>query len=417
MAGGRRAPTSENSRATRRVLHPSPVHSVPSRTSLPSIAPTVGRGLSRRRSAPVSPLRLDVITDDDGFDALRSSWSAVFDRSADRNVFITWEWARTWWRHFGGRDQLHIVTVHDGDEVAAVAPFLRARIGVGRAGAAMLVGIGQENADYGGVLLGDRPAETGDLIFSHLESEMQRRAVVNLTRLRPDGDALPLLQLRYADPGRGVLLVEEESDTYPALDLGRVPDVAAHLQRLAVKSDVRRRMKRLREHHDVTFEYRADPTPEAMAALFDLSDRRWDDKTGKMAGVFAGERRQAFVTEVATMLRDQGSLRLSFLYADGVPIAARFGFEIDGVYLGFKECFDPDFARYGPSHLMVAQILDRGVEGSLRTFDFLRGEGDHKSIWANTSATVGYWVLRRDSRRGSLDHTLMWNLLRLRSRR
>ena len=62
---------------------------------------------------------------------------------------------------------------------------------------------------------------------------------------------------------------------------------------------------------------------------------------------------------------------MSFVTADGVPIAARFGFECGGTYLGMKEAFDPAFASFAPGHLSVALLLEEMVARGLHEFDFL----------------------------------------------
>jgi CelD/BcsL family acetyltransferase involved in cellulose biosynthesis len=40
-------------------------------------------------------------------EAARDGWQELALRS--RNIFATWEWAQTWWRHFGGDRPLHLV--------------------------------------------------------------------------------------------------------------------------------------------------------------------------------------------------------------------------------------------------------------------------------------------------------------------
>ena len=370
----------------------------------------------------MASLRLDVITDDAGFDALRSAWERVLVRSSDRSVFLTWEWARTWWRHYGRRDRLHIVTVSDGADVVAIAPLLRTGIRYGKVGITMLVGIGQENADYGGMLLGPRPREAADLILGSLESEIRDGPVVlNLTRLRPEGDLLRIVGERFGSGTAGtdnsdITLARAQQSIYPYLDLSTVDDPARYVAKLDTKNDSRRCLRRFREAHDVTFEYDVEPTTDAMRTLLDLYERRWAEKPGTASGVFASDRGRAFISEAASLLHAEGRAKLSFLSADGAAVGGRFGFEFEGAYLGFMETFEPDFGRYGPGQILVAQILAAAVERGLHEFDFMRGEGLHKSKWANSAREVDYWVAHRRGRLGQLHRRLMWNLMRLRVR-
>lgn len=360
---------------------------------------------------------MDRITEVSGFDELRPDWQALWSRSADRGPFLTWEWARLWWEHFGGLDRLEILVARDGDRVEGIAPLLRSRIGAGPAAAEMLVGVGQETADYGGFLLGERPHDTASLFLDFLSAELRHGLrSVNLTRLRPGGDLLPAVREHVRGSGAD-RLVCEESAAYPFLDLGALDDPAEHLRRLDVKNDVWRRGRRFAEQHELTFDYDAEPDRAHLDELFALSELRWNSKAAAMVGLFAGESGRAFLTEVVPALRERGVARLSLVRADGRAVAARLGFESGDAYLGYKECFDPDCSQLGPGQYMTSQVLHAVEERGLHEFDFLRGEGAHKSKWANGEREVGYWTLHRSGARGALARKLMWNQLRLRRRR
>jgi CelD/BcsL family acetyltransferase involved in cellulose biosynthesis len=358
-------------------------------------------------------LALSVVDDEREFATLRSAWHAVFHASEDRNVFLTWEWAYTWWRHFAGRDRLHVVVVHDGSTVVAIAPLLETSLGPWGWGHRMLVGIGQETADYGGLLLGEQPDATGEMILDHLEQRAARVDAVNLTRMRENARLLSILRRRFPPVRLGQTLVRELTEDYPCLDLTKTDDPAGHISALEKRNDVRRRLRRLREEHDVGFVYQATPARVAVEQFLALHDERWAAKGRPPSGLFVSRRGRAFVLDAAEALNASGHLRVSFVTADGVPIAARFGFECDGTYFGMKSAFDPAFASFGPGHLIVGMLLEEIAARGLHEFDFLRGAGEHKDAWANGGRAVGYWTLRR---RGAIGHRLLWLALRRRRR-
>jgi len=362
----------------------------------------------------VTELTLERITDSVALRALRESWERVWRASADRSPFVTWEWVSTWWEHFGGNDRLEVLVALDGETVVGIAPLLRTRLG---AASTMLVGIGQENADYGGFLLGERPEETGLLILDYVLDAVAHGVSLNLTRLRPEGDLLPLVRDHVEGRHGKVVLVQEQTTSYPYLDLRAVDDPTAYVNKMDTKNDVRRRTKRLAELHELHFDYDADPTDDNLGAFYELSNRRWDTKDGKMAGLFAGERGRAFITDVTRAMRPTGHVRVSLLRAGDLLVAARFGFECDGAYLGYKECFDPEYSKYGPGQMLTSRILHLEVEQGMHEFDFLRGEGAHKAAWVNAERTVSYWTVHRGGAIGRVRRKLMWSQLRLRLRR
>src|SRR5207253_7402659 len=79
---------------------------------------------------PAVSTRLDgaalrVVEDVREFDALEQEWNSLFEKSAV-SVFQSFEWQRTWWKHFGedrGSARLHIVEIRAANELLAVAPF------------------------------------------------------------------------------------------------------------------------------------------------------------------------------------------------------------------------------------------------------------------------------------------------------
>jgi CelD/BcsL family acetyltransferase involved in cellulose biosynthesis len=361
----------------------------------------------------VGELALSVIEDEREFAMLRSPWQAVFNSSRDRSVYLTWEWSYTWWRHFGGRDRLHVLVVRQGSDVVAIAPLLETSLGPRGWGRRMLIAIGQETADYGGFLLGERPDASGDLILDHLEQRVALGEVVILTRLREDSALLSLLRARFPPGRRGPALVQEFVEDYPFLDLTKTEDSAAHVSMAEKRNDVRRRLRRLRESHDVDFVYNAARPRASVQRFLALHHERWTAKDRSPSGLFVSGSGRAFLLDVAEALDASGYLRLSFVTADGAPIAARFGFEFDRTYFGVKSAFDPAFASFGPGHLMVALLLEEMVARGLREFDFLRGAAAHKAAWANGHRSVGYWTLRR---RGWVRDRLLQLALRRRVR-
>jgi len=366
----------------------------------------------------VADLTLEQVSDVAGLNALQESWDEVWQASRDRSPFTTWQWASTWWQHFGRSDRLEILVARRAGQVVGIAPFLRARLGAGPMSHSMLVGVGQETADYGGMLLGGEPEATAELFLDRLSGELASGLTsVNLTRLRPDGDLQPLVERYLDDCSRRVRLVEAESDPYPYLDLGGIDDVPRLLKKLDTRNDVWRRGRRFAEHHDVEFVYDAAPDAANLAALFDLSGRRWDTKGTRMAGLFAGEPGRAFIAEVISAMRAKDGARLSMLRADGVAVGARLGFECGEHYLGYKECFDPAYSQFGPGQYLTSQVLHTLHERGLDRFDFLRGEGMHKSKWANGEQEVTYRTLHRAGRTGEVARRVMWHQMRLRLRR
>lgn len=355
-----------------------------------------------------SGVRVDVVADERGLRELRPGWSALLATSADASPYLTWEWADTWWRSFGGGDRLHVAVARRGDEVVGVAPLLRCGPLVGRA-PTVYVGLGHESADYGGALLGTDPA-SGAALAGHVGGLVRRGACVVLPRLVPEGGTLPALRAE-----RRLVLTSLFEEEYPYLDLPEGEDGVRLVERLWKKNDVRRRLKRLEQSSVVTFDY--DRPPEDLEVFLRLHSARWQQKGQRPAGLFATDTGQRFLRALVPAGRDAGWLHLSRVDVDGAPAAARVGFELGGVYHGVKSAFDPALRDHGPGHLVVGFLLREALARGVHRFDFMRGEGAHKHQWTTTSRPVGYWVAHRGGRAGDLQTRYAWAVLRWRNRR
>ena len=375
-----------------------------------------------RAAGDASTVTLDVVSDYAGLVGLRDDWGRLLDASADRSPFLTWEWADAWWRTFGKRDRLHVVVVRRGAQPLAIAPWMRCGDLVATI-PPVYIGIGQESADYGGVLLGEEPRTGGAMILDHADRLLRRGSSVVLTRLLEGGDFLPLLRERCSPPQTRMRLTELFSEEYPYLDLAGLPDPQAHVSRAWKKNDVRRRVRRLSEGADVEFVHHRSPAadPSALEDFFRLHDARWSQKgqaTGaEAAGLFATPEGRRFVRTSALAADEAGFLRLSFVTVDGRPMAARYGFEYAGRYYGLKSAFDPEMSTHGPGHMVVGFLLQQAVEDGLTTFDFMRGAGAHKHAWTDRAQDVGYYLLHRTGKLGDLQRLHAWNTLRWRNRR
>src|SRR5204863_6928382 len=62
---------------------------------------------------------------EDALDALAPRWNALLERSGSDAIFLTWEWISTWWKVFGRRFALLLLTAEDGNgELIGIAPTM-----------------------------------------------------------------------------------------------------------------------------------------------------------------------------------------------------------------------------------------------------------------------------------------------------
>jgi CelD/BcsL family acetyltransferase involved in cellulose biosynthesis len=338
----------------------------------------------------VSDLTLEVVDDDARFAELRGDWADVAAADADPNIFLTWPWAHTWWRHFGaGRAdcELHIVVVRDAQGIVGLDPLFRSKVGFGRLAVPALQRISHDSGDYGGMLLARRGDEVVALLVAHLGAQLHGRvAVVVLSGLPSDARFTSLLGDELVRHAATVeTMVEQLGDACLFTDVRAGFDLA----RQARKHKIRQRARRLGDEHGaVTFvDHTGDTLATGLDRLLSLHDRRWDGIDQPMQGMLADPARRRFLLDAIRALDAEGMVVLLSIEVDGTPVAVELDFVHGNRLFLFKGAFDPDYAAFSPGHLLRHKVFEDGLADGVDVFDFCRGDAQYKRRWANGEAT------------------------------
>jgi CelD/BcsL family acetyltransferase involved in cellulose biosynthesis len=313
----------------------------------------------------------EVIQDESGFDILRREWDDLLAAS-DATLFQSWEWQRTWWRHFG-RGRLYLWTWRRAGRLVALAPLtIRRHLGVPLR---EIVFCGSGISDYLNVVC--RPEDAAGAaraLLAEVASDRSAWDMVDLQQLR-DGSAL----LETPAPqGCATAVYPQEPCPYVAL-----PDTweeyTATLGK-KLRSNIGYYQRLLARSFRVDLETAANGTlEETMGALFRLHQRRWRGRG--LPGVFSGARVQAFHRELAARCAERGWLRLHALRLDGQARAVLYCFRFGSTGYYYQGGFEPELARYSPGTVLTAHAIQTAIRDGAREFDFLRGDEPYKYVW------------------------------------
>ncbi|MGH9211584.1 MAG: GNAT family N-acetyltransferase [Acidimicrobiales bacterium] len=357
-------------------------------------------------TGPNGDLIVELVDDLAAFDALRAEWDPALEDSHDPNVFLTWDWLRTWWQHFGEPDQnatLHVVVVRDDDGLVAAAPLYRVVERAGPLRAVVLRPISYDAGDYGGIVLARRIDEAVDVVLAHLGGQIRRGVgTIHLSRLTTDSRFLARLRARLAATGaaRGLVAAETPLDgACPFADVSGEYDLRKHLK----KHKIRQRLRRISEKHDVDFVwYTAATLDEGLRRFVDVHQTRWRGREGELQGQMADARHEAFLMDAIRAMDRENRLRLLTLNADGGTVAAELDFEFARRVYMFKSAFDPGFSDFSPGQLLTYRAFEDGIGRGVAVFDFLRGDHPYKRRWADQDRSLISVTLRPSGMAGRL---------------
>jgi CelD/BcsL family acetyltransferase involved in cellulose biosynthesis len=312
-------------------------------------------------------------------DEARPGWDELAE--ASRNPFATFEWAETWWRHFG-RDRplaLHRVRTADG-RLAAILPLYRADRGPLR----LLRFVGHGPADQLGPICapGDRPLAAEAL---RAIAAAHPRGLLLAERLAGDEGLAPLVGGRH--------LRHESSPVLDTEGLGW--DEWLKTKSSNFRGQVRGRERKLAREHEI--EFRCTESGDAVERDFDrflaLHDLRW--ATGESAA-FAGAR-GAFHREFARKAFDRGWLRLWFLVAGGREVASLYCLRYAGSDWYYQGGRDPAWNRERVGFVLLTRTIRSAFDDGLDHFRFGLGDEEYKERFAARDPGLDTAVLGKDA--------------------
>jgi CelD/BcsL family acetyltransferase involved in cellulose biosynthesis len=283
--------------------------------------------------------------------ALEEDWRSLAERG--RNMFGTWEWAETWWRHFGGHGELRVK--HEQGSfllplyVERQGPFKLLRfIGHGHADEVGPVGDpGRAAAAFADVF-----AEGGFHLF--LGDELAPGWAVQL----------------------GARIVERTSSPVVSLEAPSWDDFLAE-RSSNFRGQVRSAERRL-EERGLSFRL-ADAASLAgdLDTLFRLHRERWP---GSHWFASAEEFHRAF----AAVALERGWLRLWTLELEGQPAAAWLGYRFAGIESYYQAGRDPALQRERVGFVLLAHTIREALQDGMSEYRLLRGDESFKYRFATS---------------------------------
>jgi CelD/BcsL family acetyltransferase involved in cellulose biosynthesis len=291
-------------------------------------------------------------------DVTAGEWDALARRSG--NVFATREWLTTWQRYEpGAGGAFTVVSRRPDGTVAALLPLVRHR-----RHPTVLRPQGPWPMPQSGLLCA---REDGAWAAADVAGQLSRR------------DGWDVLELD-AVPGD-----QAWSESLPAVTLGQEPDhviesggrtwsdLLAGLKH-DVRSEIRRRDRRLRERYAVHFRMADEETLHADVDLFlELHRMRWGERTSLLT-----PRRAPFLHDFARQALDRGWLALWFLELDGRPVATTLNLRYGGNEVFFLAGVDPGFRTDGVGLAVHFHAVEEATVAGADELHLLRGAQPYK---------------------------------------
>jgi CelD/BcsL family acetyltransferase involved in cellulose biosynthesis/GNAT superfamily N-acetyltransferase len=325
-------------------------------------------------------LRTRVVRGRSELAALTPAWTELHQRVSD-NPFLAPEWTGAWIDV--GREEPFVGTAWDGDRLVALLPLV---LRVGPLGRRLEFVEG----DAFGMLHDGEPNVAAEALASALEQERGSWDAMILSELLEESPATGAL--RDALRARGMSVRSIVTSGYPFVTIEG--PLAAYDQRVGKKvvREITRRQRQLQELAPTRFERiaTAEDIDRWFPRLVEQHRRRWRDRSDTSA--FSDPIRTAAMREAAVRAARRGMMALDLLLLDDVLIAYCYSLLAGRRLVYYSPGFDPAYAPYSASKILLRWQVANCFERGLSEFDFSRGDEPYKRVWA-TGARAGSTVL------------------------
>jgi CelD/BcsL family acetyltransferase involved in cellulose biosynthesis len=314
---------------------------------------------------------------------LGADWDDLFQRARPENIFLSFGWMFTWWKHFGN-GRLAIIAVRDSAErLVAVAPFYTSRFGGLAPRRLGFLADEHVGSDYLNVLADAAygPAameEIARMLFAH-------RRLWDYIELRDTADSPLLGTLTARLLSHGMCVCETTRRVCRYIQLP--PTFEKYLAGISSgqRANYRRRWRVLQREHQAECLAVSDAAELEwhFPALIALHRMRFEQREAESALLAPGV--PEFHAEALRILAAQGLARLFLLKAGGEAVAALYGFSVGQTFQFYQCGMHPGWLRYGLGQVLMGNAIEQTIAAGHTTFDFLRGDEPYKTRWADRS--------------------------------
>ncbi|HLQ76821.1 MAG TPA: GNAT family N-acetyltransferase [Terriglobia bacterium] len=321
-----------------------------------------------------------IIDENDTLNEMKNAWDGLLAESASNGLFLSWEWMSVWWRHFRNNRRLNVIEVRDGRDLVAILPLCAV------SGRIEFLGTGSVGSDYLDLIIRNgRDSSVHTAIARYLE---QTGLVMRFTHL-PDNSTIH--QVAAGMEKNGSRIMKRESGVCPFLRFDGVSwETFVSSLGQSHRENVRRRIRKL-EERGATFELAETEADRCrnLRILFDLHNKCWRDRGGS-DGLHTAEL-ISFHEEFSRLAFERGWLRLFVLRVDGNPVAAVYGFLVNGTFYFYQSGFDPGCREWSVGLVALAMSIRHAIGEKAAEYDFLHGSEEYKFRWARTTRKL--WCL------------------------
>lgn len=326
-------------------------------------------------------VELVVINSFEGLNRYKEQWNALLQNSDSNEVFMTYEFCRSWWDAYGQGRELLVLLAKENSKLVGVAPLninVRQRFGLKKR---MVEFVGAPTSDYEDFVIGQDKNAILEAIYSYLWSIRNRWDEISLRQIPEDSSTVELSKSCLKRLEKPYLITPASSCPTVMLKGSDGEEVLCRAFRR--QRSFKNRMNRLMRLGELKYGH-ATTVEEGLMyldAFFQQHINRWENTV--TPSTFYNERDRQFFRQLIRQLLPKGWTRLAYLNLNCWPIALFLGFEYNNSLSHHRPSYDQMYSKYSPGRVIIYHAVKYCIEKGLREFDLLAGMEPYKLVMTN----------------------------------
>ncbi len=319
-------------------------------------------------------MKPELYTKTTAFTMLPDEWEELLEKSPSDDIFLTWQWQSTWWKHFEQDKELRLLALREerGD-LCGLAPFFIESSVDGKR-VMKFVG-GTDITDYLDIIAkSGYEQEVSKDILTFWESIEGEWDFIDLHCLKETSTTLTVLKQLVME---SKYLVEvSEEDVCPKIYLPSSWEKYLEFLNKKDRHELRRKIRRIERLCESVTDY-SIKEPDSLAGGMELFMSLHRKSDARKEGFMNGDM-SLFFKAVAGILFPENRLKLSFLQTDGTHVASSFCLNYRNKIYLYNSGYDPEHSYLSPGVVLTAYLIREAIDAGRSEFDFLRGREPYK---------------------------------------
>lgn len=309
---------------------------------------------------------------------LRDDWDKLASKHGSYMPFLCFDWFRLWLHHFLNGNELCVVFLHEGHNLACIAPFLRKRERFKGINVRKIELVGNVYSPFRYFLFDQLGNEQRvaylSIILKFLAKSYSQWDFIDFSAIPGENRSFDVLKEAINKAGVSCSEYFSFGDWYLD-DIACSGDEYIAALPKKIRKDVPYCRRRLQKMGNLEFKLirNQGSIDDYMELYYWVYSKSWQRREG------VGP---TFHRDLAKLAAKNGWLRLGFLFLDGTPISAQFWMTCSNNSFILKTVYNQDYRKYSPGKILTAEMMKYVIDiDKVKTVDYVQGDEPYKKDW------------------------------------